>query len=245
MTGRLTILTYHNVGPAPAGALLAKLYVDTRDFARQMWCLKRLGLRGVSMSEGLWHLDRGRAGRVVALTFDDGYADNLEHAACTLREFGFGATCFIVSGCVGAYNLWDSEVLRVRKPLMDVQQLKAWLGEGLELGSHARSHPHLNELDAGSAEAEIAGSRTDLERVAGVKIEHFCYPYGSVNARVARQVAAAGYLSAVTTQRGLARASDNRFLLPRMSVSGRRGLFRFTLKAATPYGAWRRVSVAA
>jgi peptidoglycan/xylan/chitin deacetylase (PgdA/CDA1 family) len=245
MTGRLTILTYHNIASAPCGALLPKLYVDPSNFARQMWCLKRMGLRGVSMSEGLWHLDRDRAGRVIALTFDDGYVDNLQHAASTLREFGFGATCFIVSGCVGAYNLWDAEALRVRKPLMDVRELKAWLGEGLELGSHTRSHPHLNELDADTAEAEIAGSRADLERVASVKIDHFCYPYGSVNARVARQVEAAGYRSAVTTQRGLARAHDNRFLLPRMSVSGRRGLLRFTLKAATPYGAWRRVRVAA
>ncbi len=245
MTGRLKVLAYHNIALAPRGALLPKLYVEPRNFARQMWCLKRLGLRGVSMSEGLWHLDHGRAGRVVALTFDDGYADNLQNAACSLREFGFGATCFIVTGCLGAYNVWDAEALRVRKPVMDVRELKTWLGEGFELGSHTRSHPHLNELHPDAAEAEIAGSRADLERVAGVKIEHFCYPYGSVNARVARQVEAAGYRSAVTTQRGLARVDDNRFLLPRLSVSGRRGLLRFTFKAATPYGAWRRVRIAA
>jgi peptidoglycan/xylan/chitin deacetylase (PgdA/CDA1 family) len=245
MNGRLTVLNYHNIALAPPEALLPKLYVDPRMFARQMWCLKRLGLRGVSMSEGLWHLERGRAGRVVALTFDDGYVDNLQHAASILRDYGFSATCFIVTGCLGAYNLWDAEVLRVRKPVMDARELKAWLGEGLELGSHTRSHPHLTQLDSDAAEAEIVGSRADLERVAGVKIEHFCYPYGSVSDRLARQVEAAGYRSAVTTQRGLARIQDNRFLLPRVSINGRRGLLRFTLKAATPYGAWRRVRVAA
>jgi len=244
VSGRLTILNYHNVAVAPEGAALAKLYVDPRDFARQMWCLARLGIRGVSMSEGLWLLDQGRAGRAVAITFDDGYADNLELAAPILREQRFGATCFVVSGCVGTFNTWDADALRVRKPLMSVDQLRAWQAQGFELGSHTRSHPRLHALDPASAEAEIAGSRTDLERMTGARIDHFCYPYGSFNPLAVRQTEAAGYQSAVTTQSGIARNVDNRFLLPRMAVSGRRGLFQFLLRAATPYKAWRSVSFA-
>lgn len=244
MSGRLTILTYHNVAVAPEGAALAKLYVDPRDFARQMWCLARLGLRGVSMSEGLWLLDRGRAGRAVAITLDDGYTDNLELAAPILREHRFGATCFVVSGCVGTFNAWDADALRVRKPLMGVDQLRAWQAQGFELGSHTRSHPHLHQLNAASAEAEIAGSRADLERMTGARVEHFCYPYGSLDAVIARHVEAAGYRSAVTTRTGVARTADNRFLLPRVAVSGRRGLFKFLLRAATPYEAWRSVRFA-
>ena len=245
MKGRLRILYYHNVAVAPPGAALAKLYVDPDDFARQMWCLKRFGLRGVSLGEGLWHLAHGRAERVVALTFDDGYADNLRNAAPTLREFKFGATCFVVTGRLGQHNLWDAEALRVRKPLMTVSELKTWLAEGFELGSHTRTHPRLPTLDDDACEAEIAGSRADLERIAGVTIEHFCYPYGAFDARVARHVAAAGYRTAVTTERGIALAGDNQVLLPRVPVSGRRGLFRFALRATTPYGAWRRPRLAA
>src|SRR5262249_13895447 len=124
--------------------------------------------------------------------------------------------------------------------VMSVEQLRTWQAEGFELGSHTRSHPHLHQLDAATAEAEIAGSRADLERMVGARIEHFCYPYGSVNARIACQVEAAGYRSAVTTRSGPARASDERFLLPRVAVSGRRGLFKFALRTATPWEAWRR-----
>jgi glycosyltransferase involved in cell wall biosynthesis len=91
--GRLRILYYHNIAVAPPGAALAKLYVTPDDFARQMACLKRLGLCGVSIGEGLWHLARHRADRVIALTFDDGYADNLHYAAPILHEYRFGATC--------------------------------------------------------------------------------------------------------------------------------------------------------
>jgi len=236
----LAILNYHNVARAPEGAALAKLYVTPDELARQMRWLKRLGLRGVSLSEGLWHLERAQARRVVVLTFDDGYVDNLSNAAPILKEFGFGATCFVVSGCLGTYNTWDAELLRVRKPLMNVEELRARLDAGFEIGSHTRSHPHLDKLVEAEADAEIAGSKADLERVIGTRIDHFCYPYGSVNARVAERVKAAGYRSAVTTQRGLARATDNRFLLPRVSINGGKGLLRFVLKAGTPYTEWHR-----
>ena len=244
MTG-VSILNYHNVAQAPDGAALRKLYVAPDEFARQMRWLKRLGLRGVSLSEGLWHLERARARRVVVLTFDDGYADNLQYAAPILRELGFAATCFVVSGCIGTHNAWDAEQLRVRKPLMDTQQLRVWLAHGFEIGSHTRSHPHLDTLDDARADAEIAGAKADLERLTGTRIDHFCYPYGSVNAKLAERAAAAGYRSAVTTRRGIARATDNRFLLPRVSINGGKGLLRFVLKASTPYADWHRARRAA
>ena len=239
MSEHLRILNYHNVEQVPAGAAFAKLYVTPAQFARQMWCLKRLGLRGVSLTEGLALLARGAAARAVVLTFDDGYTDNLHQAAPILREFGFGATCYIVSGRVGMYNTWDAERLRVRKPLMTAQEIASWLNEGFEIGSHTRSHPHLDQLDPAAAAEEIAGSRADLERLTGVRVAHFCYPYGCFDQTTTRLVAAAGYATAVTTERGVVHDADDRLRLARISINGRRGLLRFALKAATPYAGWR------
>lgn len=207
--------------------------------------LKQLGLRGVSLGEALSLRARGAAGRVVAITFDDGYLDNLREAAPILREFGFGATCYVVSGTLGTYNQWDADLLNARKPLMAADDLRAWLGEGLELGSHTRSHPHLDAIDAAQAEDEIAGSRADLERITGARIEHFCYPYGCYNDQIVKAVAAAGYRSAVTTERGRVTPDDDAYRLPRISINGNRSLLRFVLKAATPYGGWRKVKAAA
>ncbi len=128
---------------------------------------------------------------------------------------------------------------------MAAEDLRAWLRAGFEIGSHTRSHPHLDEIDAARAEEEIAGSRADLERITGPRIEHFCYPYGCYNDRVVEAVAAAGYRSAVTTERGRVTSEDNSFRLPRISINGNRSLLRFVLKAATPYGGWRKVKAAA
>ncbi|HLY52430.1 MAG TPA: polysaccharide deacetylase family protein, partial [Steroidobacteraceae bacterium] len=107
----LPILCYHNVAAAPAGAHFRLLYVSPERFERQLWTLRRLGLRGVSTSEGTARLREGAARGCVALTFDDGYADTLTTAAPLLRRYGFSATCYVVSEAVGTHNRWDAQYL--------------------------------------------------------------------------------------------------------------------------------------
>ena len=79
--------------------------------------------------------------------------------------------------------------------------------------------------------------------MTGIEVEHFCYPYGSYSASTPQLVARAGYRSAVTTQRGRAHSHQDLYRLPRLSINGNKGLFKFLLKAATAYGdmgAWRK-----
>ena len=75
------ILMYHQIDASPArGTPLRGLTVTPGSFARQMGLLRLLGYRGVSMT-GLEPYLRGETtGKVVGITFDDGYRNNLEHA---------------------------------------------------------------------------------------------------------------------------------------------------------------------
>lgn len=241
---RLTILNYHNVAVAPAGAQMTKLYVSPDQFERQCWLLKRLGLRGVSLSAGLQSLQRGDSDRCVVFSFDDGYLDNLSHAAPIMKQFGFHATCYVVAGRIGEYNTWDAEQLQVRKPLMNKAQLSTWLAEGHEIGSHTITHPHLNTLAREVAEFEITASKGSLEEMLDIDIQHFCYPYGDYNAETVELLRTAGYQSAVTTQRGLVDSQHDWLRLPRVSINGNKGLLRFALKAATSYAALGQRQVA-
>jgi peptidoglycan/xylan/chitin deacetylase (PgdA/CDA1 family) len=241
---RLKIFNYHNVAVAPAGARMKKLYVTPQLFERQCGMLKRLGLRGVTLTEGLAALARGDANNSVALTFDDGYADNLTHAAPILEQFGFRATCYVVAGYVGSHNAWDAELLGVEKPLMSREQLQKWLAAGNEIGSHTLSHPHLHRLSRQAAEEEVVASRIALMRSTGATVDHFCYPFGEYNDETLAIVRSAGYRSAVTTQRGVAERTHDPMRLPRISINGDKGMFKFTLKAATSYAGlkWRRAA---
>ena len=231
----LPILSYHNVAIAPKDVPYKLLYVSPDRFERQLWTLRRLGMRGVSTSEGIARLSNGTTRGCVVFTFDDGYADTLTMAAPLLKQYGFGATCYIVSGAVGTYNRWDAEYLRETKPLMSRDQLDKWLAAGMEVGSHSISHRRLHELPQDVARHEIAESRAALRNMLGVPIEHFAYPYGGFTAEVVEFVRHAGYSSAMTVLRGVARASDDRLRLPRILVNGERGLWNFLLHIATPY----------
>jgi peptidoglycan/xylan/chitin deacetylase (PgdA/CDA1 family) len=238
----LPILSYHNVARAPKDAPFKLLYVSPDSFERQLWTLRRLGLRGVCTSEGMARLNNGTSRGCVVLTFDDGYADTLTTAAPLIKRYGFGATCYVVSGALGTYNRWDAEYLRERKPVMSRDQLDQWLAAGMEVGSHSISHQRLHELPREIARYEIAESRTALRNVLGVSIEHFAYPFGHFTADIVELVRDAGYSSAMTVLPGVARASDDRLRLPRIVVNGERGLWKFLLQVATPYERlrWRR-----
>jgi len=233
----LPILCYHNVAETPANAWLRLLYVRPSDFERQLWTLRRLGVRGVSMSEGMARLSAGTARGCVVITFDDGYADTLTTAAPLLRKYRFSATCYVVVDAIGSYNRWDTEFVRERKTLMDRGQIERWLSAGMEVGSHSSSHPRLPQLDAPHQLAEIHESRTALQRMLNVQVEHFAYPYGKFTPDTVELVRRAGYRSAVTVVPGVARMSDDRLRLPRILVNGERGLGSFLVQAATPY--WR------
>ena len=231
----LPILCYHNVAIAPPNAPFKLLYVRPERFERQLWALRRLGVRGVSIGEGVARLRSGTARGCVAFTFDDGYADTLTAAAPLLKRYGFAATCYVVSGALGTFNRWDAEYLQERKPLMSRAQLEEWLGAGMEVGSHSVSHQRLHELPQDAALYEIAESRVALRNSLGVPIEHFAYPFGRFTADTIELVRRAGYTSAVTVVPGVARASDDQLRLPRILVNGERGLWNFLLHVATPY----------
>lgn len=104
---RAVVLVYHRV--SERGIDPWRLTVDPETFHDQMktvardWCPLSLD----ELVDGL--AARRLPDRAVAVTFDDGYADNLEIAAPILVERGIPATLFVATGLVGAERSpwWD------------------------------------------------------------------------------------------------------------------------------------------
>lgn len=232
----IPILTYHQVqAPPPRGVPFRSLVVSPAAFARQMAWLRLLGYQGLCMSALEPYLRGEKTGKVVGITLDDGYANNLAHALPALRKNGFSATCYVVSGQLGGTNAWDHAKGVPPQPLMTVQQLKAWVAGGQEVGGHTRSHIDLLAADDATAREEIAGCKRDLEDALGTPVRHFCYPYGYHRPEHAAMVREAGYATATTTERARTRASDDLFELPRAPMLRTTSLPVLWLKVATGY----------
>lgn len=237
----IPILTYHQIDAAPAkGAAFRSLYVAPSAFARQMLWLRRLGYRGLSMSALLPYLSGERVGKVVGITFDDGYLNNLTHALPVLRRLGFSSTCYVVSQLLGQTNAWDRELGVAQTALMDAGGLRDWLAGGQEVGGHTRHHARLPQVDAAAAQREIALCKSELESITDAPVRHFCYPYGDFTPQHRDMVQAAGFASATTTQRGRCAAQEDLLQLPRVPVLRSTSLALLWFKLATRYEDRRR-----
>jgi peptidoglycan/xylan/chitin deacetylase (PgdA/CDA1 family) len=200
-----------------------------------MKLLALLGYQGMSMSALMPYLRGAKQGKVVGITFDDGYLNNLTHALPTLQRHGFSSTCYAVSQLLGRTNVWDHAQGIAQTLLMDADQLRQWVAGGQEVGAHTRHHVSLLDTEESLAEQEVSLSKKELEIDVGQAVEHFCYPYGQYSLKHVAMARQASFQTVTTTQRGRVASGADLWQLPRVPVLRSTTLPVFWLKFATRY----------
>jgi len=171
MSRRLLVLAWHNVDPtwcfpAPGGA-------GALGLERQLAFLARR-CNVVPLAEGLRALDQDDPlpPRAVALTFDDGYRDQLELAAPMLARLGLPATFFLVPGLLDgtARPWWELLAWTLTRSTRDSV---AWEGRPLDLGDDGRRRRALATV------LEALKRRDQLARDAALdELSERCAPDG-------------------------------------------------------------------
>ena len=220
---RVPVLMYHRVGAARA-ARERRYCVEPSRFAAQMRALEASGWSAVPLQSFLSWLD-GRASlpeKPFLLTFDDGFLGIHEHVAPVLAQLGWSPVVFRVSGLLGKRDAWrvDHDPGARTYPLLDVDHIRELRALGFDFQSHTRLHADLPTLDDARLQAELRGSREDLEGILGAPVLHLAYPYGRYDERVQRAARDAGYRSAFSTDPGFNRRDADRFRLRRLDVFG-------------------------
>jgi peptidoglycan/xylan/chitin deacetylase (PgdA/CDA1 family) len=182
------VVGYRSVAEHTPG--LPDVTVTPRRFVKQLRWLAARGLRGRSVGSALLAYSRGDH-NVVALTFDDGYADFATSAVPILRQFGYTATVFVFAECLGCVNDWDIE--GPRRPLMSVDQVRAVADAGMEIGSHGLRHASLPGEGPAELDRQVRHSRAVLSELLGQPIRGFAYPSGRFGERELHAVREAGY----------------------------------------------------
>ena len=234
----IPILMYHQVDDMPpSGAPLRGMTVSSQRFAQHMRFLKTWGFQGLSMRDLEPYLNGSLSGRVVGITFDDGYANTHTNALPILRQFGYTATCYAVSHHIGGHNQWDAASGMATKALMDIPAWREWVAAGMDVGSHTCDHIDLSQSDEATVRHQIQRSKSELEQMLGTEVRHFCYPYGRFLPEHPAWVQQAGYVTATTTQRGRVQSAlgPAAFTLPRVLVNHRSTWAHMALKLFTGY----------
>ena len=146
--------------------------------------------------------------RAVAVTFDDAWQDVYANALPVLSAAGIPSTLYVPTKLIGS------------REYMTRAQVQECAAAGMRIGGHSQSHVDLRACNDAELEREVRGCREDLEDLLGEAMTGFAYPYGHHDERVHAAVAAAGFTSAVSTQRAWARPDGDALLIPRNIVEG-------------------------
>ena len=246
-TRRVVVLCYHSVHPSKGFASATPATFTAHIDWLAEHC-RLVPLRDVPRwAAGTDPVERP----VVAITFDDGYMDNYEHAFPLLADRGVPSTVFVTAGLLEH----DPDVVERMKMLREsgydaVQPLEWWQARamragGVEIGAHTYSHPNLATLGRAAARAELARSKEILEQRLGEPVSSMAYPFGKpgrhFTAETVALVEELGYEYACAVLFRGARRSDSRFRIPRFFVrhDSIEELRAKVLGAWDPIGVWQ------
>lgn len=234
------ILMYHEVTPTPV-ARYRKYSVTPAELAAQLAWLRTRAYAAVDLDavRGALLGERVLPARPVAITFDDGSRDCLQHAVPALLAHGFTATFFIVAGLVGSTTRWLPAEVGLELPTADWPILRDAERDGMRCEAHSVSHPRLAMMEDDRARDELVRGRALLEEGLGHAVRHLAYPFGSNSPRTRELAREAGYLTACTTDEALATPRDDLLGLPRVPILGTEGMreYRHRVRSARPVSA--------
>lgn len=182
----VSILFYHRV----ADAVPNNWTMSTQMFKRQIdWLAEHYDF--VSLSEAQSRLREGNQRPAVAITFDDGYADNCDFAIPLLlrREIPFTyfvSTQILRDQTAFEHDLDAGERLRVNT----IEQIRAMADAGVEIGAHTRTHADMGRsTNIDWIKEELLGSIDDLQAWIKAPVRYFAFPFG-LPANMTREAAA-------------------------------------------------------
>ena len=176
----IPVLCYHHINPSD---LLKDIYINTvpDEFEKQIKFLHSYGFRTI-LSKDIPTLLApaennilGENKKPVIITFDDGYKSVYDYAYPIMKKYGFKGIIFLIT---------DKIENDTSKMYMNKDQINELIKEGWEVGSHTITHPKLNSISIEDISDEIKGSKDILEKMFGIKVLSFAYPYGLFNKKI-------------------------------------------------------------
>ena len=196
--------------------------ISARAFSDQMEALQELGVRWVSLEEGLRFLKEGGESQPMAsVVFDDGYVGVHDLALEVLVRHRIPATLFLPTEQMGQPSFLDRPAQWGRP--MTWTEVEILVREaGCIVGSHGHSHRVLSRLSSDEIRSELKASRSTIEERLRKPCRLFAYPYGgggTFDSRTRQILREEGFTAACTALWGRCGAGTDPLAIPRMRFS--------------------------
>lgn len=220
-TQKLPVFLYHHILPEADNKLFTDngCVISLEMFKEHMQFLSENGYHTVTVQElnDFLFEKKDLPDKSVMLTFDDGYLSNYEFVYPVLKEYGFTACLFVITGLVEQENQgYDPDLL----------QFMSWeqIGQANDVFEYASHTDSLHVLDKEERSLLVTQSpaevRDDLHKslqlVSGQSF--FAYPYGQYDSETIQRLKEMDFRMAVTTQRGYVTQDSPPFELKRIIV---------------------------
>ncbi|HEL1929004.1 TPA: polysaccharide deacetylase family protein [Streptococcus suis] len=209
---KLPILMYHAIHVmAPEEEANANLIVDPTTFESHLKALQDAGYYTLSPEEAYKVLTENvlPAGKkVVWLTFDDSLWDFYSYAYPLLKQYQMKATNNVITGFTEYGQAGH----------LTLDQIKEMQAAGLSFQGHTVNHPDLEYSSLETQITELTSSKAYLDSQLNQETIAIAYPGGRYSADTVALTEQAGYKLGVTTNNGLASASDGLLTLNRVRI---------------------------
>ena len=210
---KILILLYHRVLPKEDN--LSKISpeekvfsVKEKEFSKQLEYLNSNGWKTLNLNQLLEYL-QGKTSfpdKTLIITFDDGNQTDYTVAFPLLEKFGFKATFFLTTDFIDkSGHLQKSQILKMSQ-------------EGMEFGSHGKTHKFLSTLKENELKSELLDSKKLLEEIIGKEINLLSLPGGYHSTTVKRIAQELGFKGICTSKFGWNENKTDPFELKRVSL---------------------------
>jgi peptidoglycan/xylan/chitin deacetylase (PgdA/CDA1 family) len=208
---KVPIIFYHDIGGKGSYA------VSEKSIRSQFEWLRDNNVKVVPLEDLLSRLENPRPyeGKVVVITFDDGYKSMYTKLLPLVREFRYPVTLFVYTDFIsetGSKSLTWNNLREMQKSGIDIQ-------------SHTLSHADLGKLSSTDSEAareklfrEMYLSRKKIEQKLGKKVDLLAFPFGYYDNKTIQMAEYAGYRRVLSTDDGLNPVSYNNYCLRRHHI---------------------------
>ena len=219
------VLLYHSISLGVKFDPHGMFTIDPHIFEKQMKILvKNTKVSLVCFSDCLKTISNSDLS--VAVTFDDGYKDNLYTVAPIMQKYRIPFTVFVSTSFIQNEN---PDFLTAGE-LRELSMLP-----GVSIGSHGSTHTPLTELDDSMLANELSSSNKYLEGLTGREITSISYPHGRIDKRVRDAVEKSGYKLGASSLFGINNTPHDLLMLCRTCILGSDSVRVFRQKL---HGAW-------